>query len=229
MRSGGDPDQPAERVGDPALRQPVERRAGVAKGFGSGESLGGNDHQRRRWIEVGDGGVECLTIDVGQDRDAVALLAAAERIDQQGGAERRAADADVEQPGDVAESSRLDGVNQCAHPGVAVSGECDCVGRTGAALGERCSAAAGFGRIDQAAGKQKLLRIAKPARLDQRLGAVDECCGQVVLAKSKVIPATASDRRSARSGSCSNKADKGATSAACSADQDSGNKGIAAT
>ena len=108
----------AIRVGDPGFLHPAERRAGVEHRFGGGEGLRRDHDQGRVRIEVLDRLLERGAVDIGDDRNVVAAGVAAERVDQQLGAERRAADADMEDVADRAERLGLDRVDQRAHPRV---------------------------------------------------------------------------------------------------------------
>ena len=77
-------------------------------------------------------------VDVGDDRRLVAAGAAAERVDQQMRAQRRAADAEMEDVADRAERLRLDRVDQRAHPRVQAGGAGDALGRA-LARARRCA------------------------------------------------------------------------------------------
>ena len=61
---------------------------------------------------------EGRAVDVRHDRDLIAAVLAAQRIDQQIGPERGATDPDVQHMADLAERPGLDRVDQRAHPGV---------------------------------------------------------------------------------------------------------------
>jgi hypothetical protein len=117
-------------------------------------------------VERVDRIVKGLAVDIRQDADAVAAKVAAERVEQQLGAQRRAANADVQQAVDLAERSALDGVDQRAHALVLRPGAGDVVRRALPALGDM-SRGPPFARIDDGAGEQGLARSGEVLRFRQ--------------------------------------------------------------
>ena len=137
------------------LAEPLHRRFGVEHGFLGGEGLAGDDEQCRRRIEILDRLFQRDAIDVGDDRDVVALVFAPQRIDQQIRPQRRSADADVEDVADVAQRARLDRVDQRAHPLVEAAGAGDAVGVALAAFGRVLDRAI-FGDVDVLAAEHRV-------------------------------------------------------------------------
>ncbi len=99
------------RIVDPAFLEPFERGVQVGQRLDGSERLRHGDDQRRGGIEPADRLVECLAVDVGEDADVVAVSVAAQGVDDEVGAERRAADADVEDRLDLTERAALDRVD----------------------------------------------------------------------------------------------------------------------
>src|SRR3546814_10466327 len=90
--------------------------------------------------------------------DLVAM--AAERIDEQIGAERRSADADVEQMADLAERARFDRVDHHPHPLMQSLCGMDRFRRAIATLGAMLGRAV-FGGIGDAAREERLAQIGR--------------------------------------------------------------------
>ena len=103
---------PSERIGHPALLQPVQRRAGVGHGFGGGEGLAGDCHHRGRGIAGAEGCFQSAAIDVGDDMDVNLGPIASQRIKRQRRTQRRSADADVDQVLDRPQQTGVDRLNQ---------------------------------------------------------------------------------------------------------------------
>ncbi len=113
---GGQRDETADRIFDARLVEPLQRRIGVEQGFGGGEGLRCDRDQRMLGAEFGEDFVERGAVDVRHHRDVISVAMTAERVDEQVGAERRSADADVEQVPDLAERPRFDRVDHHPHP-----------------------------------------------------------------------------------------------------------------
>jgi hypothetical protein len=106
-------------------------------------------------VEAADRLLQSGAVDIGDDGDVVAAGMAAERVDEQLGAERRAADADVQDVADRSERLGLDRVDEGAHAGVEAAGAGDALGRPLPALGAMLGGAP-FGRVDDLAGKERV-------------------------------------------------------------------------
>src|SRR3546814_18170916 len=65
--------------------------------------------------EFGNRFAERRAVDVGDHRDVITAIVPPERIDEQVGAKRRAADADMEQVEDLTDRPRLDRIDQPPH------------------------------------------------------------------------------------------------------------------
>ena len=162
------------------LAEPLHRRFGVEHGFLGGEGLAGDDEQRRRRIEILDRLFQRHAVDVGHDRDVVALVFAPQRIDQQVRPQRRSADADVEDVADVAQRARLDRVDQRAHPLVEAAGAGDAVRITLAAFGGVLDRAI-LGDIDVLAAEHRVALAGKVLGLGQRFERRDRVARQMRL------------------------------------------------
>ena len=167
----------------PRLVEPLQRRIGVHQRFGRGEGLRRNRDQRMFGIELGEHLGKRRAIDVDDHRDVIAVAVAPQRIDEQVGAERRSADADVEQVTDLAERACLDRVDHHPHPLVQSLRTVDRVGGAVAALGAMFGGAV-LGRIGDAARKQRLappveiLRYGKVGQ-DRHRGVIQMRLGKV--------------------------------------------------
>ena len=162
------------------LLEPLHRRFGVEHGFLGGEGLGCDDEQRRRRIEILDRLFQRHAVDVGNDRDVIALVFATERIDQQVRPQRGAADADVQDVADVAQCASLDRVDQRAHPLVETAGAGDAFGIALAAFGGVLDRAI-FGDVDVLAAEHRVALAGKVLRLGQRLERRDRFARQMRL------------------------------------------------
>src|SRR3546814_3234987 len=105
--------------------------------------------------EFGNRFADRRAVDVGDHRDVITAIVPPERIDEQGGAKRRAADADMEQVADLTERPRLDRIDQHPHSLVQRLRAVDRLGRTLAALGAVFGAAPS-GRIGKATRTERL-------------------------------------------------------------------------
>src|SRR3546814_4406777 len=85
--------------------EPLQRRSGVEQRLGRRESLRRDGDERVLGAEFGEHFVERRAIDVRHHRDVIAIAVTTERVDEQVGAERRAADTDMQQMADFAERS----------------------------------------------------------------------------------------------------------------------------
>ena len=112
VRRGGDGDGLAARIVDTGCRQPVHRGGGVGHGFGGGEGFRNDDDAGARRVALRQHPRHRLAIDIGDDVTARAVAIAAQRIEQQCRAERRAADADMDDVGHILAAHRRHHVAQ---------------------------------------------------------------------------------------------------------------------
>ena len=169
LRCCRDGDYAAVRVGNPAFAQPLARGFQIRQRFQGGECLGCDHDERRCGVERLDRFVERRAVDVGQKAHVERCRAAAQCVDHQCRPKDRAADADMQDPAELPECSRLGRVDQGPHSLPPRGREVDLLGCTAAALGDvrRCAA---FARIDDVAGKQ-CVALGREAHL---LGASDQ-------------------------------------------------------
>ena len=166
-------DHPAVGIGYAGAAQPVERRAHVGHGLGGRERLGRDDDQSSGGIEGSDRIVEGLAVDVRQEADIELRRAPPERIHEQGGAQDRPPNPDVEHARDVAKRSSLDGVDERSGAGAPVGGELHGAGRSRPPLGDMLRRAP-LGRVDRLAGEQGLARGIEPGGRGHTGETVDE-------------------------------------------------------
>ena len=163
----GQRDHLAVRVLDIVLLHPLQGGFGVEHRFLGGEGLGRHHQQRRRRIEVLDRILQRDAVDVGHDRDVVARILAAQRIDQQVRPQRRSADADVQHMADIAQRTALDRVDQRAHPFVKPARARDAVGIALIAFGGVLDRAI-LGDVDMLAAEHRVAPAREVLRLRQR-------------------------------------------------------------
>ncbi len=91
------------------LQEPVLGRGGVGDGFLGRERLGSDDEERRLGVEALDNLGKVSSVDVGDKVDVGADLERLQGLGDHHGAQVRAADADVDDVGDLLASQALPG------------------------------------------------------------------------------------------------------------------------
>ena len=169
---GGQRDHAPAGIGDAIVAQPFERAGGIGHRFDGGEGLAGHRDQRLGRVALGKGCLERDAVDVGDDMDIAITEVAAERVDPQRGAERAAADADVDEVLDLAQRALVDRLDQHAHAVDQRHRLLD-LGALARAAQSRVVGGAAFGRIDDFTGEQLAAHADKVHRFGELLEARD--------------------------------------------------------
>jgi len=169
------------------LGHPRDRALGVHHRFGGGEGLGRDHQQRRGRIEQVEHILQRHAVDIGDDRDVVAIRIAPERIDQQMRPQRRSADPDVEDMPHRPERIGLDRVDQRAHPRMIAARAAHAFGIALAALGGVLDRAI-LGDVDMRAAEHRLALAGKIARPRQCIECRDHLGGKMRLGKIEMDP-----------------------------------------
>ena len=155
IRRGGERNDPAIGIVDAAFAQPFERAERVGDCFGGGERLGGQRDHRGGRIALVESGFERAAIDIGDHVDRDFCVVQRQGFDGQRGAERRAADADMDEAAHFAQQSFVDRIDQPGHARTQRLCLNHHGGRAIASLGAVRSGAA-LGIVYQRTGKQLL-------------------------------------------------------------------------
>ena len=140
---------------DARAAQPSARRFHICQRLERRERLRRDDDQRGRRVEQLHRVIECRAVDVRQETNHQVGRARPSASTRSCRPKHRAADPDVEDPGERAESSGLDRVDERAHSLTPGHGEIDLGGCTAAAFGD-VSGWTTFADIDDLAGKQSV-------------------------------------------------------------------------
>jgi len=122
LRIGGQCHHLSKRVGDALLPHPVNHRLCVQERFGGRESLGRDNEQRLASVKAFQHRLQRTTIDVGDDGQFIFLITKLQRLMQHFRSKRRAANAKMNDLRKLAESARVDHLDQAFHPQVQRAG-----------------------------------------------------------------------------------------------------------
>ena len=161
---GGQRDHAAARVRHAIVAQPFERAFGIGHRLDRGEGLACHRDQRLGRVAFGERLFQRDAVDVGNDMDIAIGEVAAQRIDTQRGAQRAAADADVDEVFDFAQRALVDRFDQHAHA-VDQCHRLFHLGFIARAAKRRVVCGAAFGRVDHLAAEQPGAHARKVHRL----------------------------------------------------------------